>query len=77
VASAKGKHACLYIGYGYEEASDAHTPAPFPQIAPEEPDLDEEDEVPLDDENKLLKELDDARLVAEAEEGEEGDDDDE
>ncbi len=77
VASAKGKHACLYIGYGYEEARDAHTPAPFPKIASEEPDLDEEDEVPLDDENKLLKELDDARLVAEAEEGEEGGDDDE
>lgn len=72
-AMKEGKFASVYIGYGSENSGSSFTPAPPPFLLPEAADVDEQPEVTLEAENALLKEIEDAKMGAEAaaEEGEE------
>lgn len=66
-AVVKGKHANLYVGYGYMATATPYTPAPPPPILSEAADVEDQPDVPLDAENEVLKAIDDARIAAEAE----------
>ncbi|KAG8461297.1 hypothetical protein KFE25_010484 [Diacronema lutheri] len=61
------KFANVYIGYGLENTGKTFTPKPMPEIAREPDDVGEEEDTPLDAENAVLKELEEKRMVEEAE----------
>lgn len=64
----------LYIGYGCENTGSAFTPLPPPAIMAEAPDVEEQLEVTLDQENEVLKRQADERTAKENEDEEEEDD---
>jgi radial spoke head protein 4A len=63
------KSACVYIGHGHENAGAAFTPPPPPPILAESTEVDEAAEPALADENELLKEIDEKKLLAANAEG--------
>ena len=65
------KFANLYIGYGCESTGAAFTPLPPPVISSEAPDVEEQPEVTLEQENEILKRQADERTLKENEEEEE------
>ena len=64
------KEACVYLGYGQENAGKNFTLAAFPPVLPESADTDEAEEVSLEAENAVFKEIDEAKQVASNTEGE-------
>merc|ERR1711988_557693 len=60
------KFANIYIGYGHKETGAAFTPQPPPPIMTEAEDVDEALDMPVEDENKILKEMEEKRLEEEA-----------
>jgi len=68
------KFANLYIGYGLENTGKSFTPLPMPEIASEPLDVAEEEDTPLDAENEVLKQLEEKRMVEEADAEEGGED---
>jgi radial spoke head protein 4A len=58
------KAACVYFGSGHEATGKAFTPVAPPPIMGESADSEEAPEVALADENALLKEIDEAKLLA-------------
>lgn len=69
IAKTGDKHACVYIGHGHENAGAAFTPRAPPPILPESAESDEAEEAALAEENALLKEIDEAKLLAANAEG--------
>jgi len=65
-----GKCANVYIGYGVDSTGVTFTPAPPPPVMSECGEAEEQEEVALNAENKLLLSIDEAKRVAEAGEGE-------
>lgn len=71
IANSGDKHACVYFGHGHENTGKAHTPVAPPPVLLESAETDEADEPALAEENALLKEIDEAKNVANNAEGEE------
>jgi len=68
-AATKSSFANIYIGYGVSASATSFTPQPPPEILGEAAELEEQAEVTLDEENKLLKQIEDLKMEAEGEEG--------
>lgn len=62
------KVANVYLGYGLESTGVPFTPMAPPTIMVEGPEPEEPPDVELSEENKLLKEIDEAKIVASNEE---------
>jgi len=71
LAKSGDKAASVYFGSGHEATGKAFTPLAPPPVLPESAETEEAPEVALDDENALLKEIDEAKLQAMNAEGEE------
>ena len=65
IAKSGDKSSCIYIGHGIENAGKDFNLEAFPPIASESAETDEADDVALEAENALLKEIDEAKNVAE------------
>jgi radial spoke head protein 4A len=70
IAKSGDKTACLYLGYGHEAKPVAFTPSAPPKIATEAEEAEDVDEPALADENAILKEIDEAKNIANNTEGE-------
>ena len=68
-AASGAKYANVYVGYGHESTGTTFTPVPPPPMLGEAADPDEEDDVTLDAENALLKQIDEETRVADEEAG--------
>ena len=65
IAKSGDKSSCIYIGHGIENAGKDFNLEAFPPIASESAETEEADDVALEAENALLKEIDEAKNVAE------------
>lgn len=64
IAKAGDKSSCVYFGHGIENAGKNYTLEAFPAVATESAETAEEEDVSLDAENALLKEIDEAKTQA-------------
>lgn len=66
-ATKADKYSNLYFGWGHEATGKTFTPAAPPPIMSESAEADEGDEVSLEAENALLREIDEAKIAAASE----------